>query len=93
MNTITARHGDEALRRSVAADIGPRQPGTVYRNVDGEFRVLDLILDRDQARRLLNRRSAQFALRVIDQQRDNAQPFVIGSVWTSSDQLVTVGGA
>lgn len=78
----------EALRRVVAAQIGPRQPGAIYRNIDGEFQVIDLTTDRTEARRLLKRRSAQFAITVIDTLRDGAEPFTIGSVWTSSDQLI-----
>lgn len=78
---------DEALRRVVAADLGPRREGVVYINVDGAFKVLRVILDPAEARSLLNRRSALFAIEVIDIRRSDAQPFHIGSVWTTSDYV------
>jgi hypothetical protein len=84
----------EALRRVVAQQVGPRRPGTVYRNIDGAFRVLDVITDATEARRILGRRAAQFAITVIDVLRPDAEPFSIGSVWTGSDRvLVPAGGA
>jgi hypothetical protein len=79
---------DEALCRVTAAQIGPRRPGTVYDNVDGAFRVLDVITNPSEARRILKRRSAQFAIIVIDTLRPDAEPFPIGSVWTGSDRVL-----
>ncbi|MFD6149461.1 hypothetical protein [Streptomyces sp. NPDC060243] len=91
MITPATYQADEALRRSVAADLGPRHPGALYMNTDGVFRVLDATLDREEARRLLNRRSAQFAVQVLDTTRPDARPFWVGSVWTSSDVLLKAG--
>ncbi|MYR27800.1 MULTISPECIES: hypothetical protein [unclassified Streptomyces] len=73
--------------------IGPRTPGTIYRNSDGVFEVLDLIVAPDVASELLLRRSAQWAVIVRDLVRPGAQPFAVGSVWTSADQLVRQGPA
>jgi hypothetical protein len=78
----------EALRRVVADQIGPRMPGAIYQNSDGAFEVLAVIRDREQARALLRRRSAQWAVIVKDVLRPGAEPFPVGSVWTTSDHLV-----
>ncbi|MFI1726424.1 hypothetical protein [Streptomyces sp. NPDC020489] len=83
----------EALRRVVDAQIGPRHAGAIYRNTDGLFEVLAVVRDPKQARALLNRRCAQFALIVKDITRHDGEPFVIGSVWTTSDFLVREAGA
>ncbi|MET9427909.1 MULTISPECIES: hypothetical protein [unclassified Streptomyces] len=78
----------EALRRVVEAQIGPRQPGAIYQNADGAFEVVALIRDPQRARELLRRRCAQWAVIVKDVLRPGAEPFAIGSAWTSSDYLV-----
>ncbi|MFH8698994.1 hypothetical protein [Streptomyces chartreusis] len=78
----------EGLRRVVDAQIGPRAEGVTYRNVSGAFEVLAVIRDPERARHLLRRRCAQWALMVKDVLRPGAQPFAIGDVWTSSDQLI-----
>ncbi|MGK5628431.1 hypothetical protein [Streptomyces sp. URMC 123] len=81
----------EGLRRVVDEQIGPRQPGAIYRNVDGAFEVLELVRDPERARALLGRRSAQWALIVKDVLRPGAESFAIGSAWTTSDHLVPDG--
>ncbi|MFF3967891.1 hypothetical protein ACFYZI_40845 [Streptomyces griseorubiginosus] len=83
----------EALRRVVELEIGPREVGALYRNVDGVFEVLAVIRDPERARALLKRRSAQWALIVKDVTRAGGEPFAIGSVWTTSDYLVREAGA
>ncbi|CAL9668793.1 hypothetical protein [Streptomyces sp. enrichment culture] len=72
----------------VEREIGPRRPGVIYRNIDGAFMVLETIRDPERARTLLGRGSAQWALIVKDVLRRGAEPFVIGSAWTSSDYVV-----
>lgn len=83
----------EALRRVVDDQIGPRTPGSIYQNVDGAFEVLAVIRDPQRARELLGRRGAQWALVVKDVLRPGAEPFAIGSVWTTSDYLVREAAA
>ncbi|GGS96310.1 hypothetical protein [Streptomyces violaceus] len=87
----TRTQADEALRRTVAAQIGPRRPGIIYRNVDGLFLVVDVQTEPDKARRMLNRRSAQFAVVVINLIDDRM--LIVGSTWTSSDHIVHAPGA
>jgi hypothetical protein len=76
---------DEALRRVVAEQIGPRRPGVVYGNVDGEFRVDAVITDPSEARRILKRRGAQFAVIVTDH---TGARHALASVWTGSDRVL-----
>ncbi|MGO1025533.1 hypothetical protein ACTOXX_33720 [Streptomyces rubiginosohelvolus] len=78
----------EALRQVVAHQIGPRRPGVIYQNTDGAFRVLNVTTDPSEARRILKRRAAQFAITIIDVLRDDAEPFAVGSVWTGSDRVL-----
>ncbi|MFJ6509277.1 hypothetical protein [Streptomyces sp. NPDC091879] len=83
----------EALRRVVDDQIGPRSPGAIYQNSDGAFEVLSVIRDPERARGLLTRRGAQWALIVRDVLRPAGEPFVVGSVWTTSDRLVREAAA
>ncbi|MCX4598339.1 hypothetical protein OG819_55370 [Streptomyces sp. NBC_01549] len=90
--TAPAPAGDlknlEGLRRVVEDQIGPRAKGTIYQNIDGAFEVLAVIRDPQQARELLKRRCAQWAVIVRDVLRADGEPFPVGSVWTDSDHLV-----
>lgn len=87
----TAGQANEALRRSVATDIGPRAEGVIYDNASGTFKVLNVVTDQSEARRILRRRAAQFAIEIVDiftGERDYTC-----TVWTGSDrvrQAVTV---
>lgn len=100
MNTIVAAApaaqapllspGDELLRRVIDTQIGPRTEGAVYQNIDGAFEVLEVVRDPQRARELLGRRSSQWAVVLRDVLRHDGQPFAVGSVWTSADQLVRV---
>ncbi|MET8746395.1 hypothetical protein [Streptomyces sp. NPDC004728] len=77
---------DEALRQVVAGQIGPRKPGVVYDNADGVFEVLDVTTDRTEARRILRRRAAQFAIIVHDRTADTIG--AIGTAWTGTDRVL-----
>ncbi|MER8003050.1 hypothetical protein [Streptomyces sp. NPDC095613] len=77
---------DEGRRRVVAGQIGPRRPGVVYDNADGIFTVLNVITDPSEARRILKRRAAQFAVTVHDQITGTVS--TIGTVWTGSDRVL-----
>ncbi|MEU8967577.1 hypothetical protein AB0C89_38665 [Streptomyces sp. NPDC048491] len=76
---------------TLAQVIGPRTEGAIYENVDGAFKVLELVTDPARARELLHRQSARFALVVRDTRRKDGQPFAVGSVWTTSDRLIKAG--
>lgn len=78
----------EALRRVINHQIGPRAAGAIYQNSDGAFEVVAVVRDPQRARELLKRRCAQWALIVRDVLRPDGEPFVVGSVWTTSDHLV-----
>jgi hypothetical protein len=78
----------EALRRVIEAQIGPRRPGALYQNQDGAFEVLTVVRDPEEARALLKRRCAQWAVIVRDVLRPDGQPFAVGSVWTTEDHLI-----
>jgi MinD-like ATPase involved in chromosome partitioning or flagellar assembly len=76
----------EALRRVVADQIGPRRPGVVYSDGVTNLRVLDLIADPSEARRILKRRAAQFA--VIVQDLHTGIERATCAVWTGSDRVL-----
>lgn len=77
-----------ASRQEVDAQIGPRRRGAIYQNSDGAFEVLSVVTDPAEARALLRRDSAQWALIVRDVLRAGGEPFVVGSVWSTCDHLV-----
>jgi hypothetical protein len=71
---------------AVAAQIGPRTPGTVFDNASGAFRVLDVVTDPSEARRVLKRHSARFAVLVRDLHAGTEH--YTGAVWTGSDRVL-----
>lgn len=75
----------EALHRVVAGQIGPRRPGLVYDNVDGVFEVIE-IHTATEARRILKRRAAQFAVTVLNVHTSTVH--TTGAVWTGSDRVL-----
>lgn len=77
---------NEALRRVIAGQIGPRKPGVVYDNADGIFEVVNVITDLNEARRILKRRAAQFAVIVRD--LHTGAEHTTGTVWTGSDRVL-----
>ncbi|MFE1515738.1 hypothetical protein ACFW9I_02715 [[Kitasatospora] papulosa] len=77
---------NEALRQVIAGQIGPRTPGVIYDNADGIFEVLAVTTDRDEARRILKRRAAQFAITVHEMTTGTVGP--ICTVWTGSDRVL-----
>ncbi|MEW2393040.1 hypothetical protein AB0933_32235 [Streptomyces venezuelae] len=83
---IPATQPDEALDRSVAADIGPRTEGVVYYDGPRLVQVRRVITDRDQARRILKRRAAQFAVIVHDQHANTE--YATCAVWTGTDRVL-----
>lgn len=85
-SAITRSQADEALRQVVADQIGPRKPGVVYDNSVSAYRVLTVIRDLDEARRVLKRRAAQFAVTVLD--LHTGETSTVGTVWTGSDRVL-----
>ncbi|QBJ94448.1 hypothetical protein D0Z67_29200 (plasmid) [Streptomyces seoulensis] len=77
---------DEALRRVTAQQIGPRRPGTVYDNATGLFQVIAVVTDPSEARRILRRNAARFAVLVQDL-HTNATHYT-GATWTGSDRVL-----
>ncbi|CAL9667522.1 hypothetical protein SUDANB145_07237 (plasmid) [Streptomyces sp. enrichment culture] len=77
---------DEALRQITADAIGPRRPGTIYDNATGTYRVLQVVTDLSEARRILRRRSARFAVLVRDLHAGTEH--YTGAVWTGSDRVL-----
>lgn len=85
-STATLSEPDEALRRVTADAIGPRRPGTIYDNATGTYRVLKVVTDLSEARRILRRRSARFAVLVKDLHAGTEH--YTGAVWTGSDRVL-----
>lgn len=71
---------------AVAAEIGPRKPGTIYDNAAGLFRVVAVVTDPSEARRILKRRAARFAILVKDLHAGTEH--YTGAVWTGSDRVL-----
>lgn len=84
--TDTLAFQDEALRQSVAADIGPRTEGVLYYDGPRLVQVLKVIRDRSEARRVLRRNAAQFAV-IVHDQHDGSE-YATGAVWTGSDRVL-----
>lgn len=72
--------------RRTAAQIGPRAVGAVYDNTSGAFRVLRVVTDPSEARRILRRNAARFAIHVLDLHAGTEH--YTGAVWTGSDRVL-----
>ena len=71
---------------STSAQIGPRRPGTVYDNASGMFRVIAVVTDPSEARRILRRNAARFAVLIRDL-HDGTEHYT-GATWTGSDRVL-----
>ncbi|MFM9373245.1 hypothetical protein [Streptomyces sp. Da 82-17] len=76
----------EALRRSVLHDIGPRAEGVAYYDEDRLVQVRRVITDRTEARRILKRRAAQFAILVRD--LHTGAEYATGATWIGTDRVL-----
>lgn len=85
-NPVQNTQDDEALRRVVAGHIGPRKPGVVYYDGPRLVEVRRIIADQSEARRVLRRRSAQYAIEVVD--LNTGTPYYTGAIWTGSDRVL-----
>ena len=71
---------------NTAAQIGPRTAGTVYDNASGMFEVREVVTDLAEARRILRRNAARFAILVSD--LHTGTEYYTGAVWTGSDRVL-----
>ena len=71
---------------STSAQIGPRTPGMVYDNAAGMYRVLAVVTEPSEARRILKRHAARFA--VLVQDMHTSATHYTGAVWTGSDRVL-----
>lgn len=71
---------------SVAAQIGPRRPGVVYYDGPRLVEVAEVITDTSESQRVLKRRAARFAIRVVDQHAGT--DYYTGAIWTGSDRVI-----
>lgn len=83
-NAVT--QSDEALRRVVADQIGDRKPGAVYYDGPRLVQVREVITDCREARRILKRRAAQFAIHVTDLHAGT--DYFTCTVWTGTDRVL-----
>jgi hypothetical protein len=84
--TASAVQANEALRRVVADQIGPRTAGVVYYDGFRLIEVRQVITDRAEARRILRRKAAQFAIQVVDLHAGTE--YYTCAAWTGTDRLV-----
>lgn len=71
---------------TLSAQIGPRMAGTVYDNATGTFEVRHVITDLTEARRVLRRQSARFAVLIRDVHAGTEH--YTGAIWTGSDRVL-----
>ncbi|WP_329474272.1 hypothetical protein OIE75_40885 (plasmid) [Streptomyces sp. NBC_01723] len=84
--TTRTTQADEALRRVTVQQIGPRTPGTVYDNASGIYEVRAVITDLAEARRILRRNAARFAILIRDLHAGTEH--YTGATWTGSDRVL-----
>lgn len=71
---------------SLTEQIGPRVEGVDYITPAGAYRVLAVITNQSEARRILKRRAAQFAILVRD--LHTGAEHATCAVWTGSDRVL-----
>ena len=85
--TATATtQADEALRRVTASQIGPRRPGVVYYDGDRLVQVTAVITELSEARRILRRNAARFAILIRDLHAGTEH--YTGAIWTGTDRVL-----
>lgn len=83
---VDVQHSTTHIASTTSAEIGPRRPGTVYDNASGLFEVLRVVTDPSEARRILKRHAARFAVLVRDLHAGTEH--YTGAVWTGSDRVL-----
>ncbi len=71
---------------STAEQIGPRAPGVVYYDGPRLVQVAEVITDTSESQRILKRRAARFAIRLVDQHAGTE--YYTGAIWTGSDRVL-----
>lgn len=71
---------------SAAAQIGPRSPGVVYYDGPALVQVVDVVTEPTEARRILRRHSARYAILVRDLHAGTEH--YTGAIWTGSDRVL-----
>lgn len=71
---------------ALSDQIGPRVAGTVYDNASGIYEVRAVVTDLAEARRILRRQSARFAVLIRDLHAGTEH--YTGAVWTGSDRVL-----
>jgi hypothetical protein len=81
-----ALHPGDIVNTDTAAQIGPRKPGAVYYDGPALVQVLDVVTNPTEARRILRRHSARFAVLIRDLHAGTER--YTGAVWTGSDRVI-----
>lgn len=71
---------------STADQIGPRAEGVVYYDGPALVQVLNVVTDPSEARRVLKRHSARYAILVRDLHAGTEH--YTGAIWTGSDRVL-----
>ena len=79
-------HPVSSDRNTTAQQIGPRRPGVVYDNASGTFEVRAIVTDLTEARRILRRNAARFAILIRDLHAGTEH--YTGATWTGSDRVL-----
>lgn len=74
------------MAANIHTQLVPRTPGTVYDNASGTFEVRAVVTDLAEARRILRRQSARFAVLIRDLHAGTEH--YTGAVWTGSDRVL-----
>lgn len=69
--------------------IGPRRPGVVYYDGPSMVEVREVVTDLAEARRVLRRNSARFAILIRDLHAGTER--YAGAIWTGSDRVLKAG--
>lgn len=75
-----------SIPETISAQIGPRTPGVVYYDGPRLVQVKAVVTDQTEARRILKRQAARFAVLVRDLHAGTEH--YTGAVWTGSDRVL-----
>lgn len=78
--------GDNVAQVSTAEQIGPRVEGVVYYDGPRLVQVRRVVTDLAEARRILRRNAARFAIHVVDMHAGT--DYYTGAIWTGSDRVL-----